>query len=74
MPKLPRMTPRKLIAALVRHGFIIDRQRGSHVIIRHEQDQRMASIPLHTKDVPLGTLRGILSDLELNVGELFEML
>lgn len=44
------------------------------MILRNGQDGRMASIPMHTKDVPLGTLRGILNDLELNAEDLSAML
>ena len=69
MPKFPRVTPRKLIAALLRQGFFRDRQRGSHVMLRHE-DGRRTIIPLHARDLPIGTLRGILGDLEMTVDEL----
>ncbi|MFC1593065.1 type II toxin-antitoxin system HicA family toxin [Candidatus Omnitrophota bacterium] len=31
-------------------------------------------IPLHTHDLPKGTLRGILSDAELSVDEFIELL
>ncbi len=31
-------------------------------------------IPLHTRDLPKGTLRGILGDAELSVDEFIELL
>ena len=73
MPKLPRVTPRKFIAALLRQGFYIDRQKGSHVMIRH-RDKRQAVIPRHAQDLPPGTLKGILDDLEISIEELIELL
>jgi predicted RNA binding protein YcfA (HicA-like mRNA interferase family) len=73
MPKLPRVTPRKLIAALLREGFVHDRQRGSHVMIRHP-DGRRTIIPMHTRDLPIGTLRGILHDVDWSVEKLMEQL
>ncbi|MGB0562085.1 MAG: type II toxin-antitoxin system HicA family toxin [Spirulinaceae cyanobacterium] len=36
MPKLPSVTAPKLIAALEKIDFVIVRQRGSYVRMRHE--------------------------------------
>jgi len=71
MPKLPRITPKRLIAVLLKQRFFVDRQRGSHVIVRHP-DGRSASIPLHAHDMRLGTLKGILNDIEVGVEQLIE--
>ena len=68
MPKLPRVTSRKLIATLLREGFLRDRQRGSHVILRHS-DGRRAIVPMHVRDPSIGTLRGILHDVDWSVEE-----
>lgn len=73
MPKLPRVTSRRLIAALFRQGFFVDRQRGSHIILRHA-DRRMTVIPSHAGDIPLGTLKGILDDIDISVETLYEIL
>ncbi|MBI5134992.1 type II toxin-antitoxin system HicA family toxin [Candidatus Uhrbacteria bacterium] len=69
MPKLPVVTPKKLIKALQRQGFFVDRQRGSHIILRHI-DGRMSVIPMHTRDIPNGTLKGILEDIDWTVEDL----
>lgn len=68
MPKLPRVTPRALVAALLRQGFLRARQRGSHVVLRH-LDGRRAVIPLHARDLPSGTLHGILRDIDASVDD-----
>lgn len=73
MPKLPRITSRRLIAALLRQGFFVDRQRGSHIVLRHV-DGRMAVIPSHARDLPIGTLKGILDDIDLSIEALLEIL
>ena len=73
MPKTPRVTPRKLIAALKKNGFIVDRQRGSHLVLR-SLDGRQTVIPMHAQDIPIGTLRGILRDIDLTIVDLIEML
>lgn len=73
MPKAPRTTATKLISALRRIDFFIDRQRGSHVILRHA-DGRKTVIPKHAGDVPIGTLKGILRDIEIPIEELLKSL
>lgn len=60
MPKLPAITPKKLVSFLKKQGFFIDRQSGSHMILIHSDKQRRVVVPIHTKDVPKGTLLSIL--------------
>ena len=42
------LSGRKLLAILDRHGFVVVRQRGSHVILKHS-DGRIVIVPLHGK-------------------------
>ena len=61
--KLPRATGREVVRALGRAGFILDRQRGSHVILVNPQTRRRVTVPVHAGQiVKVGTLRGILED------------
>ena len=61
--KLPRATGREVVRALGRAGFILDRQRGSHVILVNPQTRRRVTVPVHAGQiVKIGTLRGILED------------
>lgn len=62
MPKLPRLTPRKVIAILKRHGFRLDHATGSRYVFYHPETKRRAMIAYHAKDLPLGTLRSILKE------------
>ncbi|MDO8598830.1 MAG: type II toxin-antitoxin system HicA family toxin [bacterium] len=73
MPKLPRVTARKLVAALLREGFVRDRQRGSHLVLRHPNGRRTI-IPIHATELPAGTLRGILHDIDMGPEELRKLL
>lgn len=70
MPKLPTIKDRQLIRALKKLGFFEHRQRGtSHLIMAHP-DGRRTSVPIHPgKDIPRGTLKGILRDLEISTEE-----
>ena len=57
MPKLPRISGKECIALLQRMGFIVVRQRGSHVILRC--GERGCVVPMH-REVRTGTLAGLL--------------
>lgn len=60
MPKLPLLTPQKVITILQKKGFILERTKGSHQIFRNPETKRMVVIPFHKKDLPKGTLLEIL--------------
>jgi len=72
--RLPVLKPREVVSALEKAGWYIHRQRGSHLIIHKASSANIIVIPLHTHDLPKGTLRGILSDAELSVEEFVELL
>ena len=54
------MTPRQVIRLLMNHGFVEDHQTGSHLILYHPESKRRAVVPIHSRDVPKGTLHSIL--------------
>jgi len=60
MPKLPSLTPRKIIKILESKGFILDRIKGSHHIYYHPETKKRAVVPLYKKNLPKGTLLEIL--------------
>lgn len=68
MPKAT--TPRKLISALVHHGFVLKRTHGSHHLFQHPVTKRRALVPLHTKDIPKGTLHDILKQSGLSMDDI----
>jgi predicted RNA binding protein YcfA (HicA-like mRNA interferase family) len=61
MPKLPIVSGAKTVKALQRLGFFVDRQRGSHVVMKKmtTEGERGRVIPMH-KEIALGTLRSAL--------------
>ena len=75
MPKLPIIKSRNLVKALKKSGFYEHRQRGtSHLIMVHS-DGRRTSVPIHQgKDIPRGTLKGIIRDLEISNKEIIDLL
>lgn len=65
MPKLPSYKPRRLIKKFQKLGYVIDRQSGSHVIMYHVSSGKRSTIPMHTKDLPKGTLLSIIKEAGL---------
>ena len=70
MPKLPALTPQKLIRILEQRGFVLDRAKGSHHIYYHPESKRRVVVPLHIKDLPKGTLSEILKQAGISKDEL----
>ena len=64
----------EVIAALQKAGFVIVRQKGSHVRLLHA-DCRVVTVPDHRgQDIGRGLLRKILRDAELTRAEFVELL
>jgi len=67
--KVPVMPGADVVALLEKHGFRVDRIRGSHHIMVHD-DGRGTTVPVHNRDVAKGTMAGILDDVGLTSEEL----
>lgn len=75
MPELPVVSGREVVRALQRAGFVVNRQRSSHVILRHAEQRLTLSVPVHAgEDMPSGTLRSILRKAGLSVEEFRRLL
>jgi predicted RNA binding protein YcfA (HicA-like mRNA interferase family) len=59
--QLRNLTAREIISALIRDGFILYNQRGSHQRYRHA-DGRRVTVTFHRAGdtFPIGTLRSII--------------
>jgi predicted RNA binding protein YcfA (HicA-like mRNA interferase family) len=55
---------REVLGKLQRAGFIVKRQSGSHVVLRHP-DGRQTYVAVHPGDIPSGTFRAILKQTGL---------
>ncbi|MEK6529051.1 MAG: type II toxin-antitoxin system HicA family toxin [Nitrospirota bacterium] len=49
MSKLPSLTGKEIIATLKKAGFVVERQKSSHVFMKHS-DGRATVVPVHSKD------------------------
>ena len=73
MSKIPSFKPRELIKKFEKAGYIIDRQKGSHVILYHPSEGKRLTIPLHIKELPKGTLLSIIKQAGLTRKEFLKL-
>jgi predicted RNA binding protein YcfA (HicA-like mRNA interferase family) len=74
MSKLPSLTGKEVVSLLKKLGFIVERQRGSHVFLRHD-DGRATVVPIHSGEaIGPGLLSKILRDVEMTKDELLKIL
>jgi predicted RNA binding protein YcfA (HicA-like mRNA interferase family) len=51
--KIPPMKPKQIVAALLKAGFYIHHQRGSHARLLHRtKTEARVTVPIHNKDLP----------------------
>jgi len=75
MPTLPTLKGREVLQALVKGGFYIHHQRGSHARLLHKSKAELRiTVPIHNKDLPEKTLRRILKQADLTEEEFLELL
>ncbi len=72
--KLPSLNSRQLIRVLERKGWRVHRIRGSHYIMVHEALAFPVTVPLHNRDLKIGTLNSILRDACISREELRDLL
>jgi predicted RNA binding protein YcfA (HicA-like mRNA interferase family) len=75
MPKLPRITSKKLLRALLRAGFFIHHQTGSHANLRRKvKSQLHVVVPMHSSDLAPKTTKSIIVQAEITVEEFIALL
>lgn len=73
MSRLPVVSGADCVRALERTGFVVDRQRESHIILVREDPRTTVSMPNH-KELDRGALRAILRQVGLSVDEFSALL
>jgi predicted RNA binding protein YcfA (HicA-like mRNA interferase family) len=73
--RLPAVNGKRVIQALTRTGFVVDRTVGSHHVLVYPGDPtRTVTVPVHAGDLKPGTLRSIIRQTGLTVEEFTELL
>lgn len=70
MARVPRVTAKRVLKTLLRSGFYIHHQTGSHVNLRHQTKPHLhVVIPRHGGDLAPKTIKSILAQAEMTVEE-----
>jgi predicted RNA binding protein YcfA (HicA-like mRNA interferase family) len=74
--RLPSLNAKRVIRALERAGFFIERSSGSHRFLVHRGDsRRRVTVAYHgARDIPRATLSNILRQAQLTVDEFLALL
>lgn len=68
MPKLPILSGSEVCQILARHGFVVVRQRGSHVIVQRSAGDSTVTVPVpNHRELRTGTLRAIIRQSGLSI-------
>lgn len=75
MPKVPSQNYDRIVAALRRLGFVVVRQRGSHIRMERNADDQMIriTVPAH-RPVKRSTLSHILKQAEVALDDFLNVL
>ncbi|MGH8313504.1 MAG: type II toxin-antitoxin system HicA family toxin [Gammaproteobacteria bacterium] len=71
MPSLPHVSGAEVVRVLEQLGFVVARQRGSHIVLR--RGTRGCVVPNH-REIKIGTLSGILKQAGLTADEFIRAL
>jgi len=71
MPRLPRVSGAEAVRALGRLGFVVARQRGSHIVMRRSASGCV--VPNH-RELKTGTLAGVLKQAGVSVEDFMNAL
>ena len=66
MSRFPTIRATELVKFLKTHGYVEDRQRGSHLILRNSGTGKSVAVPIHTgHDLGRGLTLQILKQADL---------
>ncbi len=73
MSRIPVVSGKKCVKILEKFGFVVYRQRGSHVTLVRNNPPNQTTVPLH-KELDRGTLKAILKQTNIGLEEFVEKL
>ncbi len=73
MSRIPVLSGKKCVKILEKFGFVVYRQRGSHVTLVRDNPPNQTTVPLH-KELDRGTLKAILKQTNISLEGFIEKL
>ena len=64
---MKKYTSRELINIVKNDGWMLARVEGSHHIFKHEVKKGIVTIPHPRKDIPVKTIKSILTQAGINI-------
>ncbi|MEK7353912.1 MAG: type II toxin-antitoxin system HicA family toxin [Chloroflexota bacterium] len=75
MAKLPSLNGREVLRVLLKSGFYVHHQSGSHARLFHSRRPELrVTIPIHNKDLPELTLKSVLKQADIKPEEFLRLL
>lgn len=74
MSMIPILTPKELLAILLKAGFRVIRQKGSHIWLTHPVTKKSTTIAMHAKDFSHKMISKILKQTGISVQEFLYLL
>jgi len=73
--KLPVLKAKEVVRALLRGGFYIHHQAGSHARLLHTTKPELrVTVPIHAKDIPPSLMKRILRQASLTEDEFLKLI
>ena len=73
MPAVPILRPKEVVKAFEKLGWVVVRQRGSHIILTKKGHIATLSVPNHP-EVARGTLRSLMARAGITLEEFLKAL
>ena len=74
MSIIPIIRATQMLAVLLKAGFVIVRQAGSHVRLKNYATGKATTVALHSKDLTRKTITTILKQAEISVETFLKLL
>lgn len=65
--------PKEVVKILKKLGYLPKRQTGSHLILYNPENNKIIPIPIHSKDLKKGLLKGIIKGAESSEKEFISL-
>lgn len=66
MPRLIPLKPRELEKLLLQNGFVLNHVIGSHKQYFNPKTKSHVTVPFHSKELAIGTLKSIIKQSQLS--------
>lgn len=74
MSIIPIITAKQILLLLLKAGFKIIGQKGSHIRLEHPITGKQTTVAMHAKDLSRGLITKILKQAEISVQEFLRLL